>query len=724
MGALALIGNTAKAIQTAKTVKGAIARPNKKGAIIKQKRPSMAQFTQGIQQSKGNVISKQPSMLPSLGFTPQATLSASPRTIKEKLGAILAFIRERKALKKNTRKKVRKSNEKSKRDEKESLKENPALSFIKGVGSRIASPVRSLWDNILKGVGTLLAAQIMIWAINRPEGLIGLVKTIEGIVETISSIVIWTVDIVGGIVKYGYDISDMSKEWVYGLIGEEAAAKLREIEPAIMGVLNVLLGIGMGLATLRMLRPKAGKLPKPKGANARSWKNKKGRWRFPWQKPRVTGLEGSKGKYGKYPTKAGSNFQLEQARKAATKAGAKPKGKGIIENLSRFMKSIKIPVPKWLTTWKGNALINAVLAGFEFKGRKDQGQTTAQAVTGTAASTTGGFAGFWAGAKAGAYIGGSIGAWFGGVGAAPGAFIGGIIGGISGSMLGSSIAGATSDAIMGVDSNPSMDNIPPEPITAAEVRPSNWWDKFLGGDKKSTRPSTGLTGTTRISGEIGKLLDTIAFAEGTANQPNNAYNTHFGFSQTADLSKHPNKVITSGGRSSAAFGRYQFMPGTWASVGGGAMTPARQDWGATRLILMRLGLPQTKAGAAKLEKMLKENGLTPQIIDALAPEWASFPNLFGPDQKGRVGTNTSFYGQGGKTKQQLESYFKGRPSSSTSALPTLNQSIDDQSGNSSFVPVVLPSSNVASAAGKVVVAPLGGVNNNYQHILHMQFYRA
>ena len=72
----------------------------------------------------------------------------------------------------------------------------------------------------------------------------------------------------------------------------------------------------------------------------------------------------------------------------------------------------------------------------------------------------------------------------------------------------------------------------------------------------------------------------------------------------------------------------------------------------------------------------------------------------------------------------IESYFKGRPSSSTSALPTLNQSIDDQSGNSSFVPVVLPSSNVASAAGKVVVAPLGGVNNNYQHILHMQFYRA
>ena len=283
----------------------------------------------------------------------------------------------------------------------------------------------------------------------------------------------------------------------------------------------------------------------------------------------------------------------------------------------------------------------------------------------------------------------------------------------------------------------TMNDVPPPPPPPADVRsaesPSIWdsvgqffsgiGNAITGGDKKSTNSSVSGSGSS-TGGEIGKLLDTIAFAEGTANQPNNGYNTHFGFSQTADLSKHPNKVITSGGRSSAAFGRYQFMPGTWASVGGGAMTPARQDWGATRLILMRLGLPQTKAGAAKLEKMLKENGLTPQIIDALAPEWASFPNLFGPDQKGRVGTNTSFYGQGGKTKQQLESYFKGRPSSSTSALPTLNQSIDDQSGNSSFVPVVLPSSNVASAAGKVVVAPLGGVNNNYQRILHMQFYRA
>ena len=218
----------------------------------------------------------------------------------------------------------------------------------------------------------------------------------------------------------------------------------------------------------------------------------------------------------------------------------------------------------------------------------------------------------------------------------------------------------------------TMNDVPPPPPPPADVRsaesPSIWdsvgqffsgiGNAITGGDKKSTNSSVSGSGSS-TGGEIGKLLDTIAFAEGTAHMPNNGYNTHFGFSQTADLSKHPNKVITSGGRSSAAFGRYQFMPGTWASVGGGAMTPARQDWGATRLILMRLGLPQTKAGAAQLEKMLKKGGLTPEIVDALAPEWASFPNLIGPDAQGRVGTNTSYYGQGGKTLEELQSSFRG-----------------------------------------------------------------
>ena len=220
----------------------------------------------------------------------------------------------------------------------------------------------------------------------------------------------------------------------------------------------------------------------------------------------------------------------------------------------------------------------------------------------------------------------------------------------------------------------TMNDVPPPPPPPADVRsaesPSIWdsvgqffsgiGNAITGGDKKSTNSSVSGSGSS-TGGEIGKLLDTIAFAEGTAHMPNNGYNTIYGGGQIDDLSKHPDKVVKGGPGSpnSSAFGRYQFMPGTWDSVGGGAMTPARQDWGATRLILMRLGLPQTKAGAAQLEKMLKENGLTPEIVDKLAPEWASFPNLIGPDAQGRVGTNTSYYGQGGKTLEDLQSRFRG-----------------------------------------------------------------
>ena len=221
----------------------------------------------------------------------------------------------------------------------------------------------------------------------------------------------------------------------------------------------------------------------------------------------------------------------------------------------------------------------------------------------------------------------------------------------------------------------TMNDVPPPPPPPADVRsaesPSIWdsvgqffsgiGNAITGGDKKSTNSSVSGSGSSTTGGEIGKLLDTIAFAEGTAHMPNNGYNTIYGGGQIDDLSKHPDKVVKGGPGSpnSSAFGRYQFMPGTWDSVGGGAMTPARQDWGATRLILMRLGLPQTKAGAAQLEKMLKKGGLTPEIVDALAPEWASFPNLIGPDAQGRVGTNTSYYGQGGNTLEELQSSFRG-----------------------------------------------------------------
>jgi len=94
----------------------------------------------------------------------------------------------------------------------------------------------------------------------------------------------------------------------------------------------------------------------------------------------------------------------------------------------------------------------ALFAALDFVGRKQEGQTDAQAALGTAGSTLGGSIGWKAGASAGATIGGAIGSMFFGVGAAPGALVGGIIGGIAGGYGGSSLGGKIADDLSGVNS--------------------------------------------------------------------------------------------------------------------------------------------------------------------------------------------------------------------------------------------------------------------------------
>ena len=178
-----------------------------------------------------------------------------------------------------------------------------------------------------------------------------------------------------------------------------------------------------------------------------------------------------------------------------------------------------------------------------------------------------------------------------------------------------------------------------------------------GGGTPSAAPKTsdGKTdpgGATGPSGAATRsLLDSIAFAEGTYHQKNKGYNTHFGFDQTEDLSKHPDIVKRSGGYASAAFGRYQFMPNTWKNVGGGAMTPERQDAGAVRLTIMRLNRAGIKVkDANELETLLQKEGVSPRISAALAPEWASFPTTSG----------ASYYGQPVKKLQRIQEFYTKR----------------------------------------------------------------
>lgn len=142
--------------------------------------------------------------------------------------------------------------------------------------------------------------------------------------------------------------------------------------------------------------------------------------------------------------------------------------------------------------------------------------------------------------------------------------------------------------------------------------------------------------------EAQKLLKTIRFAEGTAGPQ--GYQTMFGGGKFSDFSRHPDRVIRSGGYSSAAAGAYQFLPGSWQShqkaLGLGDFSPANQDLAALRAARNRL---MPIGGLSVLQK----EGFSPRVSAALAPEWASFPT-----ESGR-----SYYGQPVKSLSKLQEVY-------------------------------------------------------------------
>ena len=139
-----------------------------------------------------------------------------------------------------------------------------------------------------------------------------------------------------------------------------------------------------------------------------------------------------------------------------------------------------------------------------------------------------------------------------------------------------------------------------------------------------------------------KLLKTIRFAEGTSGPK--GYQTMFGGGTFQDMSRHPDKVVRSGGYSSAAAGAYQFLPGTWQSqasrLGLKGFGPEEQDIAALGLARNRL---KSIGGLATVEK----EGLSQRVAAALSPEWASFPTE----------TGRSYYGQPVKSLSKLQEVY-------------------------------------------------------------------
>lgn len=182
----------------------------------------------------------------------------------------------------------------------------------------------------------------------------------------------------------------------------------------------------------------------------------------------------------------------------------------------------------------------------------------------------------------------------------------------------------------------------------------------------TTPPQTYDSGPSSSGGKSGTkeqraLLGAISFAEGTPS-----YGTIYGGAVVPELArgeltvKQVYDMMMSGklnGRNvgyksgSRATGKYQFMPDTLSDiVKTGAIswnekfTPEAQD----RAILARIS-----SFRGVTPELLAKEGISKNVVDKLAPEFASFPNLFGPDAAGRVGTNTSYYGQGGKKYEEI-----------------------------------------------------------------------
>tara|TARA_Y100000015_G_scaffold33472_1_gene33531 strand:- start:13 stop:1038 length:1026 start_codon:yes stop_codon:yes gene_type:complete len=217
-----------------------------------------------------------------------------------------------------------------------------------------------------------------------------------------------------------------------------------------------------------------------------------------------------------------------------------------------------------------------------------------------------------------------------------------------------------------------------------------------------TLPKNELLAGSRSSGfyispEERRMLDAISGAEGTKG-----YGTLYGGRNIPELARGEmtiNQVLNMQetgmykGQSvyakdeydSTATGRYQFMPVVLREEAERAglnlnttkFTPELQD----ELILRRI-----RRMRGVTPGMLKSEGMSDQVIDRLAPEFASFPNLFGPDHKGRDIQGTSFYGQGGKSADFIKDLYNKSSGMKMSPTP----------------PPVLPPPGLPSGTGKSV----------------------
>ena len=315
-------------------------------------------------------------------------------------------------------------------------------------------------------------------------------------------------------------------------------------------------------------------------------------------------------------------FQLEQARKAATKAATAspvppkptPKPKGLrLAGRARavFGKQGLKRLSKLGNLFKRIPFIGALIAiGIDLA----LGERLDNAIAGGI------------GASMGAWIGGAI-----GTGVLPIPFVGTFLGGVIGAAIGDWFGKQLYKKISGqLEAEVERSEVTSDQVgSEGGVRKTRNTRSTTGG---TVRPSTSKA--SYGSPEMKALLDTLSFAEGNTGYSTwAAYKKHgpddlTGLTiqevhdlQTSYLAEGKHKK-SNGGSGSAVVGRYQFLElrDHWAKASGlnpdtALFSPENQD---------RMAIDGIRRQGVTT-KRLREEGLTNSIISALSGQWASFP---------------------------------------------------------------------------------------------------
>jgi hypothetical protein len=182
--------------------------------------------------------------------------------------------------------------------------------------------------------------------------------------------------------------------------------------------------------------------------------------------------------------------------------------------------------------------LSAIMASFEMKQRKDEGQTNVQAGLGAGGSALGGQLGWMAGAKAGALAGAALGSIVPGLGTGVGAAVGAIVGGLSAGYGGAMLGGKLADDISGVNTEKERnsrggiggamkggwglkkqefkDAPKTSIITDDKGRPSIGYKALKNGKLHYVRGSQPGTGTTNPLEMLGRFINPGAYKDNDA----------------------------------------------------------------------------------------------------------------------------------------------------------------------------------------------------------------